>query len=180
MLFLLMISILELVEFLSHPVHAASASHQFRPLSTSRVISYQKMQNILIDFEHKETLIRRSSVLVTEQMKFLYEELQLQAASPPFHYCTRLLQGPSGAGKSTVLLVLGHIARESGCLVFPIEARQFAIVNDHELKNNILLFMTKWIRATGEDILRSHKCITKPTLTLLEFVNEGLNWQGTC
>ena len=178
MIFLLVAMMLH---FLSHPVRSVfSVPHQFCPLSSNGMISYKKMQNILVDFEHKETLISKSSLQITEQMKSLYEELQEEASSPPFHFCTRLLQGPSGAGKSTALLFLGHMARESGCIVFPIEARQFANVNDHELKINIFLFMKKWKTATGDDMLRAHMCISKPTQTLLEFVNEGLNWQGTC
>jgi flagellar biosynthesis GTPase FlhF len=114
-------------------------------------ISYEQMGNILCDFTVKEFMRAKTSLLITQKMRTLYEELHAAIEHEEGH--TSLLQGPSGVGKTTTLLYIGHMARAKGYLVFPIQARDFV----HQAESMSVLiqkFLRKWFRAVGQDIVK--------------------------
>jgi hypothetical protein len=107
-------------------------------------------------------------VLITPTMKQIYQKLQRDDS--PF---TVLLQGASGVGKTMTLLVVGHMARKSGCIVFPIQGKYF-VNQERPLSEIVKKFLSKWISAVGEELLAKLPCKFRNFSNLLEFVKKGL------
>jgi len=111
-------------------------------------IPHEMMKNILRDFKAWEFMRANTSLLVTQTMVTLYEELHAAIEHEGGLKC--LLQGPSGVGKTTTLLYIGHLARSMGYLVFPVQALEFVnqvIPMSMLIKN----FLSSWIDAVGKD-----------------------------
>jgi putative ribosome biogenesis GTPase RsgA len=96
----------------SEPLAKKQALIKFIQLPENDILPFQQVKDICRDFNVDNF---KSDILVTGKMKEIYGEIQSDALPAIF-----VLRGASGVGKTTILLFVGHMARKSGCLVFPI------------------------------------------------------------
>ena len=119
---------------------------------------------MLIDFDVKELVDNESPLVVTELMKGIYKRVSRDLL--PF---TKVLTGPSGIGKTSTLVVIGHLVRKSGGLVFPLQARD--LMTCHSVPRWVDSFLKRWKRASGNAILESTIIKETQNLSLLALVN---------
>jgi hypothetical protein len=140
-------------------------------------ISYEQRKNILCDFSVKEFMRTKISLLITQKMITLYDELHdaIEHEVGP----TSLLHGPCGIGKTTTLFFICHLARTKGYVVFQIQARDF--VNQAQSMSSLLQeYLTSWIAVTGESIVKKlfgddNFGLIKRILSIIFLKHEGKN-----
>lgn len=139
--------------------------HVFAPCPIEHtVITYEEMKNILTDFRDSEFLIHGSPVVVTATMAHTYSEMSKEAGRQ-----TYVFKGASGVRKTTALLFIGHMARRSGCLVFPIRGHEMRGPSFPWLVASVLLF--RWMEG-NRDLLRS---LNHQGGTLLNFLEKSID-----
>lgn len=147
----------------NHPVN-------FEPLPQDGVLPYDDINAILVDFNVDEYVESENDLLITHIMKQIYEKLQKDKC--PFK---ELLHGASGVGKTITLLFIGHMARKSGCIVFPIQASGF-VNQEIPLSRIVDNFLSYWSRAVGDHLLGEIRCQKNKLFSnLLDLVNHGLS-----
>jgi hypothetical protein len=115
----------------SQPSGMSDVPVHFAPLPQDGILPFDDTKAIRVDFNVLEYIRSEADVLITPTMKQIYQKLQRDDS--PF---TVLLQGASGVGKTMTLLFIGHMARKSGCIVFPIQGKDF--VNQERLLSEIV------------------------------------------
>ena len=102
------------------PSGVSDVSVHFAPIPQDDILPYDDTKAIRVDFNVLEYIRSEADLLITPTMKRIYRKLQRDDS--PF---TVLLHGASGVGKTMTLLFVGHMARKSGCIVFPIQGKDF-------------------------------------------------------
>lgn len=141
----------------------------YKDIPHNGVIPFSDMAAICQDFSVDEYIFSQADILVTDKMKEIYNFLK---NDPPAFKL--LLHGASGVGKTMTLLFMGHMARKNGCIVFPIQCKDFVNQNI-PLCDIVWNFLDIWSRALGKEFLSKFPCRKAKFPNLFDLVSDGLS-----
>jgi hypothetical protein len=147
----------------------SGSSLEFVSIPEDDILHFDDTRDIRVDFNVLEYIASKNDLLITHTMKKIYRELQKNDS--PF---TVLLHGASGVGKTMTLMFVGHMARKSGCLVFPIQAKKF-VNQERPLSCVVRSFLLFWSNAVGEKLLKKLRCTWTSFANLFDLIKDGLS-----
>ncbi len=150
----------------------AFAAIHFAPLPQDSILPFDDTNDICVDFDVPEYIRSKTDVLITHTMKTIYQELQTSTRRFKL-----VLHGASGVGKTMTLLFVGHMARKSGCLVFPNQAGSF-VDQARPLSEIVGRFLRSWRNAVGDQLLSQLPCQISSFRNLLELLKNALSPQS--